>query len=264
MTPATLPGPLEWITSSFLLILAVGLVALHTALAALAETSASDRPRNPLAPALVGAFLSVWLGVAIAISHGAGSPLLRDDLRSLTGALVGLGPMAIAIAALAASPTIRRTYTAMPADWLVRAQTYRAAGLIFLYPLLAYGIVPAEFAVPAAIGDLVTGALAPFVARAVAERRPHALRWATAWNLFGVLDLLVAPVAAVLSQAPVLVLFPLSLVPLFTGTPIGILTHIYSLRNLAATRRVGTEAREVVAPATQPGRSGLAGDLRRA
>jgi hypothetical protein len=54
-----------------------------------------------------------------------------------------------------------------------------------------------------------------------------------AWNIFGLLDLIVAPAAAVLSQAQMIGLYPLSLVPLFIGPPLGILTHVYSLRNLA-------------------------------
>jgi hypothetical protein len=104
---------------------------------------------------------------------------------------------------------------------------------MFLFPFLYYGIVPASFAVPAAVGDFVTGAFAPVVGLAVLRQKPNAIRWATAWNFFGILDLLVAPASAVLSGAQVLGLFPLSLVPLFIGPPLGLLTHVYSLRNLA-------------------------------
>jgi hypothetical protein len=34
----------------------------------------------------------------------------------------------------------------------------------------------------------------------------------------------------------VLALYPISLVPLFIGPPLGILTHIYSLRNLQVNK----------------------------
>jgi len=53
--------------------------------------------------------------------------------------------------------------------------------------------VPAGFAYPAGIGDALTGIFAPIVALMVAQNRPHALKWAVAWNLFGTLDLIVAP-----------------------------------------------------------------------
>jgi hypothetical protein len=124
----------------------------------------------------------------------------------------------------------------MPADWLILVQIYRIAGSMFLYPLLYYDVLPKGFALPAALGDVLTGLLAPFIASAVRTRRAHAFAWGTASNLFGVLDLIVAPVAAILSGAQVLTLYPVSLVPLFIGPPLGILTHIYSLRNLRAAR----------------------------
>jgi hypothetical protein len=53
---------------------------------------------------------------------------------------------------------------------------------------------------------------------------------------FGTLDLIVAPATALYFQARVLNIYPLDLVPLFLGPPLGILTHILSLRNLTVTR----------------------------
>src|SRR5262249_21219502 len=137
------------------------------------------------------------------------------------------------IAVLFASKAIREINAAMPTSWLIRAQMYRMGGLIFLYPFLYYGLIPAAFAVPAAVGDFLTGAFAPLVALAVPQGRSHATGWAPAWTLFGTLDLVVAPTAAVVSRAGMIGLYPLSLVALFIGPPLGILTHIYSLRNLA-------------------------------
>jgi hypothetical protein len=147
---------------------------------------------------------------------------------------VGLGPMLLGVAAVWSSRTLRALNTAMPAHWLVRAQTYRALGVMFLYPFAFYGVLPAGFALPAAIGDFITGAAAPFVASALVRRRRGAWALAVAWNLFGIADLIVAPASAVLSQARVVELWPLNLVPLFIGPPMGILVHILSLRNLAA------------------------------
>ena len=138
--------------------------------------------------------------------------------------------------------TLRALNDATPPAWLVWVQSYRMAGFMFLYPFLYYGVVPAGFAIPAAVGDVLTGLLAPLVGTAVAERRPGALGWATAWNLFGILDLIVAPVAAVLAHAKVLDLYALVLVPLFIGPPLGILTHVYSLRRLARAARRGEGA----------------------
>jgi hypothetical protein len=53
---------------------------------------------------------------------------------------------------------------------------------------------------------------------------------------FGTFDLIVAPTTALFFQARVLNIYPLALVPLFLGPPLGILTHVLSLRNLAVAR----------------------------
>ena len=178
-------------------------------------------------------YLTLWFGLAVTVGDRTNFPLEREDLRLWLSLLAGFGPMFLGIAVLFASKAMRQLNAAMPAHWLIWAQTYRMAGLMFLFPFLYYGIVPAAFAIPASLGDFVTGAFAPVVGLAVARQRPHAIKWATAWNIFGLLDLIVAPAAAVLSQAQLIRLYPLSLVPLFIGPPLGILTHVYSLRNLA-------------------------------
>jgi hypothetical protein len=140
--------------------------------------------------------------------------------------------MLVGIVSLFLLKSLRQVNGAMPTTWLIWAQAYRVAGFMFLYPYLYYGIVPAGFAIPAAVGDFLAGICTPFVALAIARRRPHAVMWATAWNLFGILDLIAAPVAALLSRAGVINLYPLTLVPLFIGPPMGILAHVYSIRNL--------------------------------
>jgi hypothetical protein len=234
MTAAELPDVLHRSVAIFIFALGTGMVAVHTALAALAAQQPTLARRKPILLAgLVGAYLTLWFGLAMTVGDRTNFPLEREDLRLWLSLLVGFGAMFFAIAVLFASRTMRHLNAAMPAHWLIWVQTYRMAGLMFLFPLLYYGIVPAAFAIPAGLGDFVTGALAPLVGLAVARQRPHAIKWATAWNIFGLLDLIVAPAAAVLSQAQVIGLYPLSLVPLFIGPPLGILTHVYSLRNLA-------------------------------
>jgi hypothetical protein len=108
---------------------------------------------------------------------------------------------------------------------------------MFLWPFLAAGALPAGFALPAGIGDTLTGIAAPVVALLVVRNRSRAHAWAVAWNLFGILDLVVAPISAVLSRTTNVGRFPLVVVPLFLGPPLGILTHICSLRNLAVNSR---------------------------
>jgi hypothetical protein len=49
-------------------------------------------------------------------------------------------------------------------------------------------------------------------------------------------DVGIIQTAAVLSGAQVAAIYPLGLIPIFLGPPLGILTPIYSLRNLAVNR----------------------------
>jgi hypothetical protein len=239
MSTLLLPGIFQ--RGSGFLIFALGfyLVVAHTVLAALAAQRSSLPPRvRPLAPWLVGGYLAIWLAAALVTGDGSNFPLARPELRRPVSLAIGLGPMLPAIALLRASKALRELNASMRPEWLIWVQAYRMAGLMFLFPFLYFGLVPSAFAVPAALGDFVTGLAAPFVGSAVARRRPGALAWGTAWNIFGMADLIVAPTAALLSRAQVIAHYPLALVPLFIGPPLGILTHIYSLRNLSTARHV--------------------------
>lgn len=234
MTGTEMPAVAYRLAAIVIFALGIGMTAVHSALTAVAAQQTFPKRRTVLrVSGAVGAYLTLWLALAFSLADGVHFPLAHEESRPLFSLLVGFGPMLLAIATLFGSRRIRQLNAAMPSHWLIWAQTYRMAGLMFLFPFLYYGIVPAAFAIPAAVGDFITGALAPLVGLAVTRQKPHAISWAIAWNLFGVLDLIVAPAAAVLSQAQVLGLYPLSLVPLFIGPPLGLLTHVYSLRNLA-------------------------------
>jgi hypothetical protein len=230
-----LPELLQRTTAFILVGVSIGLAVMHTLLIALAAQRSRLTPRQQIvAVASVGAYLTAWLAVAITFGDSTNFRLDRENLRLPISALVGFGPMILAIASVFFVNSLREINAAMPTTWLIWAQAYRVAGFMFIYPFLYYGILPAGFAIPAATGDFIAGILTPFVALAVARRRPHAIMWATAWNLFGILDLLVAPVMGYLARTQVINMYPLALVPLFVGPPMGILAHVYSIRNLRA------------------------------
>ncbi len=110
-------------------------------------------------------------------------------------------------------------------------QAWRAGGLGFL-ALYVHGVLPGAFAWPAGLGDIAIGVTAPWVALALVRRPAFANgRVFLVWNLFGVLDLIVAVgvgglssvlasgtagevTTAPMAQLP-LVLIPGYLVPLF-------------------------------------------------
>ena len=221
-------------TTAFVIFaLAIFVVAAHAAVAAMAAQRTALSQKTKIAvPFVIAAFLASWLAIANIVGDSSNFPLARES-RQLVSGLVALIPFVIAVGALFAFKSIRAINAATPNPWLIAIQTYRFAGIMFVFPFLTYGIMPAGFAWPAGIGDALTGIFAPVVALMVAQNRPHAFKWAVTWNLFGTLDLIVAPATALFFEARVLNIYPLALVPLFLGPPIGILTHIYSLRNLA-------------------------------
>ena len=232
----SLPSCLHRSTAFVIFALAIFMVAAHTTIAAIVAQRTSLSPKTKtIVPFVIAAFFASWLGIAILVGDGINFPIPLESRRAVSG-LVALIPFVIAVIALFASKNLRAINTATPSAWLIAVQTYRFAGIMFVFPFLTYGILPAGFAWPAGIGDAITGIFAPIVALMVAENRPHALKWAVAWNLFGTLDLIVAPATALYFQARVLNIYPLDLVPLFLGPPLGILTHILSLRNLAVAK----------------------------
>lgn len=233
---SSLPLCLNRGTAFVIFAAAIFIVAAHTAIAAMAAPRTSLSPRiKSVIPFIIAAFLASWLALAIIVGDGANFPMSPESRQPASG-LVALIPFLMAVIALFASKSLRAINAAMPNTWLIGIQTYRVAGIMFVFPFLTYGILPTGFAWPAGIGDAITGIFAPMVALMLARNRPHAFKWAVAWNLFGTLDLIVAPATALYFEARVLGIYPLNLVPLFLGPPIGILTHIYSLRNLAVTK----------------------------
>lgn len=143
------------------------------------------------------------------------------------------------------SPTAARVIDAVPQQWLVGAQLYRVLGFVFVV-LWAAGSLPGLFALPAGLGDLAVGLLAPIVAWAYARHPSEHTGSVLAWNLFGIADLAVAlatgfmtalsPFQVFAFDAPNVLIdrFPLVLVPVFL-VPLSIVLHMASLAKLRRT-----------------------------
>jgi DNA-binding MarR family transcriptional regulator len=108
-------------------------------------------------------------------------------------------PIAVGVALYWLSSSFRRVIDALPQSWIVALQLYRAEGVIFLI-LYAGGHLPGVFAWPAALGDMIVGLSAPLVAAAYARNPAQAASRLRSWNLFGILDLIVAPTTAFLTS----------------------------------------------------------------
>ena len=94
------------------------------------------------------------------------------------------------------------------------------------------GQLPGLFALPAGIGDVATGVLAPFVAYAWYSGKPYARDAAIVWNIFGMADLVNAVVLGALTNGGTGgIVFPTVLIPVY-GVPRAFLIHSCSLIGL--------------------------------
>ena len=190
-------------------------------------------------------FLGAWLGTALLLAPAPASLLGRDRfyLTPLVPLFVVV-PITIALLALRLSPAVRRVLATASLPALIGVQLYRSIGVVFLI-LLSLGRLPPHFALPAGWGDIAVGLTAPLVALAVARRVRGGHTLAVSWNVFGLLDLVVAVGMGTGFLAPFLApglgspvppaaamgVFPMVLVPTF-AVPVSVLLHLLALGKL--------------------------------
>lgn len=188
----------------------------------------------------VSALLVGWY-VAACVTSAAGwygGPLRK--VPTIQYAL--LIPIIVGVLLFRMSPLLRRMVSAVPQEWIVGIQFYRTLGVIILI-LYAAGRVPGLFALPAGIGDVSVGLLAPFAAIAYARSASGAARRVRLWNQLGIADLVIAVTTGFLtSPSPLqigafdrpnvlIAIFPLALIPVYV-VPLSILLHLASLHRL--------------------------------
>lgn len=208
-------------------------------------------------PEAVGVTLFTWLAATAALAiAGVYRPTSGTAIPTLPIAvMIGLG---VAWVAATTIPSLRALID-QPATQqsLVALQAWRIVGVLFLV-LLSRGQLPPLFAWPAGLGDIATGLAAPFVAGRF--RKPAGRSSAVIWNVFGLLDLVVAiGLGATTNLGPieifhtnpssaVMTAFPMALVPTFL-VPLSMALHLLSLRYLLRARTPSAGA--VVAPRGQ-------------
>jgi hypothetical protein len=210
------------------------LYGLNRALAD-AHWSAADRTRTLRVSAVI---LLDWLAAAITLS-AMGIYVTSGDRPTIQYGI--LLPILIGALMIWRSETTKRVIAAVPQQWLVGVQLYRALGAIFLI-LYATGKLPGLFAWPSAVGDIAIGLSAPVVGLAYARAPDKAAGLVAAWNVLGLLDLIdalglgffTAPSRFALEIQPtsdLMTVLPLVLVPVYL-VPLSIVLHIASLAKL--------------------------------
>jgi hypothetical protein len=219
------------------------------------------RRRAALLAGAAAVLLGGWLAASAVIAdHGwyQTLPWFPVAIGGYLGLLLALSRIPVVARALAAPGMVSR---------LELPHTPRVAGVAFLL-YLAFGHLPALFALPAGLGDIAAGIAAPLVALRLAQGTG---RRAGLWfNAFGMTDLAVALTLGALtgfgllnitpSSAPITEL-PLALIPTAT-VPLLFALHITSTFTLVRAPRPalsaagplisGATPRAAVAPSPAP------------
>lgn len=138
-----------------------------------------------------------WAGIQIlaltAIDLGLVAPVVPNVLMFALS-------LAVLTTAWVLAPVLRRVAAETRLDALLALHVWRLGGFFFLL-LYAEGRLSAPFAQVAAIGDIVTGALAAVLVFAIRRGWRVNRRSVVGWNLFGLTDL-VAAVSLALASIP--------------------------------------------------------------
>lgn len=239
-----------------LLAVAAVLTGLSIALRRAGATEAQYR-RIPIAVAVV---VLAWYGLTTVLAM-RGVFLVSAAVTFPALPVAVLIPIIVGTIVLLRSRTAATVLDATPLSWLVGVQVYRVVGVIFLL-LWAAGSLPGEFALPAGIGDVLTGLGAATLALAIARGERTTRAAAYVWNAFGLLDFVVALATGFLTSPgrfhllaldnPNLLAtaYPLAMIPTFV-IPFTTLLHVlclWKLRRMAGEKAAASSADATARP----------------
>ena len=199
--------------------------------------------RRPSILVIGGAVVIGWVAFAIVLARTGLWETTPDDPLRPPNIAFAIAVPTILGSLLVMSETFRRWIARVPLHLLVGVQVYRVVGVLFLVAY-AQDDLPAEFALPAGIGDVLVGLGAVLVAVMLLHRGEQRARSTVlAWCAFGILDLVVAvatgfltapsPFQQIAFDAPnaAIASYPFVLIPTF-AVPVSIILHIYVIARL--------------------------------
>jgi hypothetical protein len=199
---------------------------------------------------------SIGLAVTIALASWLVFVLLLGAAGAFVGppgrppVAIGIGvsaPLMLFFVWLRLSRSFREFVLSIDLRLIAAMQAWRWAGLGFL-DLYAYKVLPALFALPAGLGDMIVGFTAPLIILGLV-RQPGFAAGGTfiRWNIFGILDLLLAVSLATVStllatgapgevSAAPMATLPLLVIPGFL-VPFFLMLHTAALMQSRQLRR---------------------------
>jgi hypothetical protein len=153
--------------------------------------------------------------------------------------IAAAAPVIAGILTYRLSATVRDIVDRIPHWQLLAIQVFRNMGFAFLI-LLDLNLIPAEFALPAGLGDILVGMLAPIVTYMYLSKRQGATGLVILLHIMGLIDFASAFGTAALTAnaggfsaliVPYMMLIPGFVVPIFA------MMHLMSIRKLIAEAR---------------------------
>ena len=217
-----------------------------------AVLSQSGRDQSPSASgtaSVVAAVLAAWF-VAIILLGASRAFVSPAGVVPLPIAIGVTAPVLVFLAAYWMSRQFREFVLNADLRLVAGINAWRAAGFAFL-ALYTYEVLPGFFALPAGLGDIAIGVTAPWIMLALIRSPGFAAgKTFVAWNLLGLLDLVVAVSTGALASGldigsigevttRPMALLPLVLIPAYL-VPIFIMLHLTALFQ---TRRLRSRSR---------------------
>jgi hypothetical protein len=206
------------------------------------------KPSNQALTGVIVGLLGTWfLAVLVAASIGVFDAGSRFSMSvPLPLGFAAVLPVSVFGLWFQASSRLREHLLSLNPVVLTTVQIWRVGGISFLL-LLAKGILPPIFALPAGLGDMAIGVTAPFIAHALSQNKLSAGGFVR-WQVAGITDLVVAVTLGVLcspsrlgilahgTTTRVMGQLPMTLIPTF-AVPLLVILHIICI---AQARRART------------------------
>lgn len=155
----------------------------------------SANPWNATTSLVAIALLAAWAGVAYLTGASGIVTAPPEQIFRPVGLAVVI-PVALFVAAYNLAPRFRGFVLAQDLRALTMVQAWRVVGFSFLL-LYAADALPALFAFPAGVGDVMIGLTAPFVVLRLTRDAAFARSWRfLAFHAMGLFDFVVAVAAA--------------------------------------------------------------------
>jgi len=182
MVQETLP---QWVNISLTLL---GIVITGIVCALLIKISKSLRDNST--GVILAGLIIVWFIVTYFLAFNGYFQSEEDQRNPLLLISIFL-PIALSFILYKKSKKVQEFIFSIPLSWIIILQVYRIGGVVFL-PLGSMGFLPLVFAIPAGIGDILTGIFAIPAAYMLYKKKRYARPVAIGATILGIADAVMA------------------------------------------------------------------------